>query len=65
MHLLRRKKNLTTEHILPRDCGGEDIMDNVVRVCKSCNSSKGGKRLYEWKGLKERTATTASRRGNT
>ena len=20
-------------------------------VCKSCNSSKGGKRLYEWKGL--------------
>lgn len=44
------KKNLTTEHILPRDCGGEDIMDNVVRVCKSCNSSKGGKRLYEWKG---------------
>lgn len=20
-------------------------------VCKSCNSSKGGKRLYEWRGL--------------
>jgi len=42
---------LTTEHILPRSKGGEDIPDNVVRVCKSCNSSKGDKRLYEWKGL--------------
>lgn len=45
------EKALTTEHILPRSCGGEDIPDNVVMVCKSCNSSKGGKRLYEWKGL--------------
>jgi len=43
--------NLTIEHILPRSCGGEDITDNVVMVCKSCNSSKGSKRLYEWRGL--------------
>lgn len=42
---------LTTEHILPISCGGEDIADNVVHVCGSCNSSKGGKRLYEWRGL--------------
>lgn len=42
---------LTIEHILPRNCGGEDIPDNVVMVCKSCNSAKGGKRLYEWLGL--------------
>lgn len=65
MYLLRRKKDLTTEHILPRNCGGEDTTDNVVRVCKSCNSSKGGKRLYEWKGLKERITTTVSRKENT
>lgn len=45
------KKDLTIEHILPRSCGGEDIPDNVVMVCKSCNSSKGSKRLYEWRGL--------------
>ena len=45
------EKELTVEHILPRHCGGEDIFDNVVMVCKSCNSSKGGKRLYEWLGL--------------
>ncbi|MCC8173281.1 MAG: hypothetical protein LIO65_02495 [Odoribacter sp.] len=30
--------------------------DNVVMVCKSCNSSKGGKRLYEWRGLKAKDA---------
>lgn len=42
---------LTTEHILPTSKGGDDTVDNVVRVCKSCNSSKGNKRLYEWKGL--------------
>jgi len=45
---------LTTEHILPRSRGGEDVPDNVVRVCKSCNSSKGAKGLYEWKGLEHK-----------
>ncbi len=42
---------LTTEHILPRSRGGENVTDNVVRVCRTCNSSKGSKGLYEWKGL--------------
>jgi hypothetical protein len=42
---------LTTDHILPRSCGGEDIPDNVVRVCKSCNLGKSSKGLYEWRGL--------------
>ena len=42
---------LTTDHILPKVCGGDDIPDNVVGVCKSCNSSKGCKGLYEWRGL--------------
>ena len=46
--------NLTTEHILPRSRGGEDVTDNVVRVCKACNCAKGAKGLYEWKGLKEK-----------
>ena len=44
------KTDLTTEHILPRSRGGPDTVDNVIRVCKSCNSSKGSKRLYEWFG---------------
>ena len=48
------KTNLTTDHIFPRVYGGEDISDNVVRVCKSCNSSKGSKGFYEWKGLENK-----------
>ena len=43
----RSDEKLTREHILPTSCSGEDIADNLVRVCKHCNSSKGGKRLYE------------------
>jgi hypothetical protein len=43
--------SLTFEHILPRSCGGPDIPDNAIRVCQLCNSGKGGRRLYEWKGL--------------
>jgi hypothetical protein len=45
------KGNLTVEHILPLSCGGPDIPDNAIRVCRHCNSGKGGKRLYEWFGL--------------
>ena len=45
---------LTIEHILPRSRGGEDITDNVVMVCKHCNSSKGDNGLYEWLTLSEK-----------
>ena len=48
------KGDLTVEHILPQCCGGPDITDNAIRVCKKCNSSKGGKRLYEWIGIKNK-----------
>ncbi len=48
------KENLSVEHILPRCYGGPDISDNAIKVCKSCNSGKGGKRLYEWFGLKHK-----------
>jgi hypothetical protein len=48
------KGALTTEHILPRSRGGEDVPENVVRVCRSCNSGKGAKGLYEWKQLEHK-----------
>jgi hypothetical protein len=44
------RDKLTLEHILPRSRAGPDTPDNAVMVCASCNSSKGGKRLYEWHG---------------
>ena len=48
------KASLTTEHILPRSRGGPDHPDNAIRVCKTCNSGKGDRRLYEWMGLENR-----------
>ena len=50
------QETLTTDHILPRSRGGEDIPENVVRVCRSCNASKGARGLYEWKGLDQKNA---------
>ena len=46
------KENLSIEHILPRCCKGPDIPDNAVKICRKCNSTKGGKRLYEWFGFR-------------
>jgi hypothetical protein len=40
--------DLTLEHILPRCYCGPNYEKNVVWVCKSCNSKKGAKRLYEY-----------------
>jgi Zn finger protein HypA/HybF involved in hydrogenase expression len=40
--------DLTLEHLLPRKFNGPDNERNVVWVCKSCNSKKGAKRLYEY-----------------
>jgi len=48
------KMDLTLDHILPRSRGGPDSPDNAVWVCKSCNSSKGDRRLYEWYELDRR-----------
>jgi hypothetical protein len=48
------KRDLTLDHILPRSRNGPDSPDNAVWVCKSCNSSKGDRRLYEWFGIERR-----------
>ncbi len=42
------KTNLTLEHLLPRHFNGPDVEKNVIWLCKSCNSSKGARRLYEY-----------------
>ena len=42
-----QKGKMTIEHIVPVSCGGPDDEKNIAWICQSCNSSKGGKRLYE------------------
>lgn len=40
--------DVTLDHLLPKAKGGSDSADNLVAVCKSCNSSKGKKDFVEW-----------------
>jgi len=46
------------DHIVPESKGGPTIIENLVPVCSTCNSRKGGKSLYKFrlylksKGLK-------------
>jgi hypothetical protein len=44
--------DLTLEHLLPRHFNGPDTEKNLVWICKSCNSQKGAKRLYEYFAIK-------------
>ena len=41
-------EELTADHVFPRAKGGTNSMDNIIFVCKNCNSSKGKKDLLEW-----------------
>lgn len=42
------KQDLTVDHIFPRSKGGTNDMDNIMFVCKQCNSSKRDTDLLEW-----------------
>lgn len=41
-------EELTADHVFPRVKGGSNSVDNIVYVCRHCNSSKGKKDLMEW-----------------
>lgn len=40
--------SLSIDHIIPKIANGTNSADNLVRACKSCNSSKGGRDLMVW-----------------
>ena len=41
--------NLTLDHVVPVIRGGSNEPDNLACACKSCNSSKGARTVYEWR----------------
>lgn len=49
----RRKKTVadefSVEHLVPKSKGGTDNIDNLVPSCRGCNSSKGGKKLEDFR----------------
>ena len=50
----RTQEGLTTDHLIPRNRGGDDSADNLVLACHSCNASRGDKGVFEWLGLKRK-----------
>lgn len=48
------KEDLSTDHLIPQNRGGDDSADNLVLACKKCNSSKGDKGVFEWLGLEKK-----------
>lgn len=40
--------DISIDHLIPKIAKGSNSADNLVRSCKHCNSSKGGKDLLEW-----------------
>jgi hypothetical protein len=42
------KKNLSWDHLIPLHKGGPNIISNQIVACRSCNSSKGDKDIFEW-----------------
>jgi hypothetical protein len=47
-------EDLSIDHLIARNLGGQDIGDNAVLACRSCNASKGDKGVFEWFGLEHR-----------
>lgn len=41
--------NLTIDHITPVSKGGDNSIENLMPCCPSCNSSKNGKYIGQWK----------------
>jgi 5-methylcytosine-specific restriction endonuclease McrA len=40
---------LSVEHVVPITRGGRHSLGNILPVCRSCNSSQGGRLLSEWR----------------
>ncbi len=40
--------DLSWDHLIPVSKGGPNIISNQVVACRSCNSSKGNKDIFEW-----------------
>ena len=43
------KKQLTIDHVIPKDKGGLDSWENLVSACSNCNIKKGNRYLHNVK----------------
>jgi hypothetical protein len=50
------------DHIIPRIKGGENVLDNVLVACQSCNRAKRDRQGDDWDTLQERRARDRDRK---
>lgn len=43
-----KNKTDTIDHVVPLSKGGTNNKDNLIAVCRSCNSKKGAKSLLQF-----------------
>lgn len=44
---------LTFDHVVPKSAGGDDSEENLLPVCRSCNSKKGAMPLEKFRGRQQ------------
>lgn len=49
------------DHLVPVRAGGTSHPSNVVPACRSCNRSKGGRTVEEWRAAQAREPAWVSR----
>lgn len=45
---------LEMDHVIPKSLGGPDDSNNLVWSCRTCNSSRSNKTIYQWLGSKKK-----------
>lgn len=48
VYCLKPSKRLEKDHVIPLSKGGTHTFDNIVPACKSCNSSKNARDVFDW-----------------
>lgn len=51
------REDLTIDHVIPKSKGGTNKSDNLITLCKSCNTKKGNKthQKYVLMSINQRT----------
>lgn len=51
--------HLHLDHLTPRSVGGEDVPQNLVLACRSCNSRRQARTLAQWAAASPELSFTA------
>lgn len=58
-HLCLQPGATTADHVIPRELGGLDVLENLEPAHFSCNSARGARTMAEWWATHPRPARPA------